>query len=110
MADEDREHTPRVNSARLADFIGKTIRLPCKVLKVDGERLTVEAADGGQVAVNATPNADVSDTFIEVIGKVNSPSSIQMLASISMGSDLDMKLVNDTIELIHDRRFYNRMF
>jgi replication factor A3 len=54
------------------------------------------------------------------------PTTVQMLACINIGSDLgmflcrlfyvilqlcvDMKLVNDTIELIHDPRFYTKMF
>ncbi|KAF8183111.1 replication factor A protein 3 [Pholiota molesta] len=110
--ENEREHTPRVNSARLVDFVNKDVRLPCKVLKLDGDRITAEASDGGQVTVTvkAPGNADVSDTYIEVIGRVTNPTTVQMHVCISMGSDLDMKLVNDTIELIHDPRFFSKMF
>ncbi|KJA25649.1 hypothetical protein HYPSUDRAFT_134608 [Hypholoma sublateritium FD-334 SS-4] len=107
---DEKEFSTRVNSARLADYVSKHVRLPCKVLKMDGERITVEASDGGQVTVNLAPNADVLDTFIEVVGRVINPTTVQMLACVNLGSDLDLKLVNDTVELIHDPRFYSKMF
>jgi len=50
------------------------------------------------------------DSYIEVVGRVDDANTVQMLAFINLGDDLDMKLVNDTIELIHDPRFYTKMF
>lgn len=69
----------------------------------------------------------LSEPFLEIIGKVTSPTSLQMLACIGLGSDvgrcmeyivlnisidlpLDMKLVDDTITLIHDKRFFEKWF
>lgn len=71
------------------------------------------------------------DSYVEVVGRVIDANTVHMLASINLGDDLgklfflffrftiylrflfhipDMKLVNDTIELIHDPRFYKKMF
>ncbi|KAJ3505991.1 hypothetical protein NLJ89_g7120 [Agrocybe chaxingu] len=108
--DTEKGISPRVNSARLANFVGQEVRLPCKTLRIDGSRVTVEASDGGQVNVQALPNTDISETYIEVLGRVKDASTVQMLACINLGPNLDMKLVNDTIELIHDPRFYSKMF
>jgi len=108
--DPDRQLSIRVNSARLAEYAGKNIRLPCKVLFVDGERLLVEASDGGQVTVNVPANERLQDPYIEVVGKVQDSSTILMFSCIGLGAHLDMKLVNDTIELIHDPRFLQKMF
>jgi len=109
--EEKRELSTRVNSRRLADYLEQNVRLPCKVLRmVDEKKLLVEASDGGEVTVVVPPNAAVRDTYVEIVGKVSSASSINMLSCIALGSDLDMKLVNDTIELIHDPRFYQKMF
>lgn len=71
--------SPRVNSARMPNFIGTTVHLPCKVLKVDllfrlhsaahadpidgwmralqfqDSSAIVEACDGGQVEVRLHP-------------------------------------------------------
>ncbi|KAI6127536.1 hypothetical protein EV401DRAFT_988020 [Pisolithus croceorrhizus] len=49
--------SPRVNSARLPAFMGRTVRLPCKVLKFQGASVIVEACDGGQVEVRLNPRA-----------------------------------------------------
>ncbi|KDR80058.1 hypothetical protein GALMADRAFT_242278 [Galerina marginata CBS 339.88] len=106
----DKDLSTRVNASRLPDYIGQNVRLPCRILKVDGAQITVETSDGGQVTVSVLPNTDISDPFLEIIGKVLTPTSVQMFACVKMGSELDMKLVNDTIELIHDPRFYQKMF
>jgi replication factor A3 len=73
------------------------------------------------------------DSYVEVVGRVIDANTVQMPAFINLGDDLgellptfsvydslmilfasihilDMKLVNDTIELIHDPRFYTKMF
>ncbi|PPQ79715.1 hypothetical protein CVT25_003284 [Psilocybe cyanescens] len=106
-----KELSTRVNSARLPQFTGKSVRLACKVLTLDANRMTVEASDGGQVTVvQIPPNTNISDPYVEVIGKATNPTTIQMYACVNLGQDLDMKLVNDTIELIHDNRFYQKMF
>ncbi|KAF4618436.1 hypothetical protein D9613_009868 [Agrocybe pediades] len=105
----------RVNSRRLADYVGQMVRLPCKVLKFEAEGVIVEAADGGQVTVTtpmdpATKIPNELSQYVEIVGKVENASKIKTRGCINMGDDLDMKLVNDTIELIHDARFYQKMF
>ncbi|KAI0078331.1 replication factor A protein 3 [Panus rudis PR-1116 ss-1] len=96
--------SPRVNSARLADYIGRNVRLTCKVLKVSSDSALVEASDGGQVKIiiTATP---ITDTYIEVIGKVEEPGVIKMLNCVNQGNNLNMKLVNSVVELWHNPKF-----
>ncbi|KAF5356879.1 hypothetical protein D9756_006515 [Leucocoprinus leucothites] len=106
------EHlSPRVNSKRLNDFVGKTVRLPCKVLSFnDGNTLTVEASDGGHVRVLLPNSPDIRDTFVEIIGSVSDSSSIKMMACINMGDKLDLKLANDVTEKTFDPRFKDMFF
>ncbi|TFK34446.1 replication factor A protein 3 [Crucibulum laeve] len=105
------EHvSTRVNSARLPFYIGKMVRLPCKILNFNSASATVQAADGGEVIIRLIADIPMSDTFVEVIGNVVDATTIKMMGCVNLGSDLDLKLVNDTIELIHDPRFYKRMF
>ena len=40
---DDKEFSTRVNSARLADYVSKHVRLPCKVLKVSQISLISDA-------------------------------------------------------------------
>ncbi|KAJ7266909.1 replication factor A protein 3 [Mycena haematopus] len=101
----------RVNSALLPRFPGKNVRLTCRPIKFNGSSATVAASDGGEVTVTLLPDTHMApDTYYEVIGSVINPTSIKMYHCISMGPDLDMKLVDDTIKLTHDPRFYTKMF
>ncbi|KAF8817062.1 replication factor A protein 3 [Phlegmacium glaucopus] len=108
--DRDRDLSTRVNAARLPEYIGRHVRLACKVLKLNGDRATVEASDGGQVNVKLSAAANIVDSYVEVVGRVVDATTVQMHVCINLGDNLDMKLVNDTIELIHDPRFYSKMF
>ncbi|OJA20766.1 hypothetical protein AZE42_09728 [Rhizopogon vesiculosus] len=96
----------RVNAGRLADLKGRTVRLPCKVLRLADDTALVEASDGGQVEVQRK-NVDVTATYIEVVGSVVNATSIKALTAIPLDSEdeIDMKLVNDTIELSFESRF-----
>ncbi|TFK73508.1 replication factor A protein 3 [Pluteus cervinus] len=102
----------RVNSARLADYQGQMVRLACRVGKLSDGNATVVAADGGEVSIliGRLPVLEISDHFIEVIGKVENATTIRMLNLVNLGNELDLGLVNDTIEFIHDPKYYNRIF
>jgi len=107
------EHvSTRVNSARLPDFVGKTVRLACRVLRRTADTVAVEASDGGEVSIQLPRDtmANIEDPYVEIIGKAIDATTIRMLGCTNLGQELDLKIVNDTIELIHDPRFYNKMF
>ncbi|KAI6148744.1 replication factor A protein 3 [Pisolithus tinctorius] len=103
--------SPRVNSARLAAFVGRTVRVPCKVLKFQGSSAIVEACDGGNIEVRLSPSNELTATYVEIIGQVLGDATIKFLGAVSLDSDkeLDMKLVNDVVELTFDPRF-KKMF
>lgn len=44
-------------------------------------------------------------TFIEIVGPLVDANTIKAEMVLSLGDELDMKLVNDVIELSHDPRF-----
>ncbi|KAF9442966.1 replication factor A protein 3 [Macrolepiota fuliginosa MF-IS2] len=102
--------SPRVNSARLPNFVGKTVRLPCKVVSFNGPNAIVEASDGGQTTIVLSAGSDIQDTFVEVVGTVVDSTTIKMMVGVNMGDKLDLKLVNDTIEMMHDPRFQKIFF
>ncbi|KZT25695.1 replication factor A protein 3 [Neolentinus lepideus HHB14362 ss-1] len=105
------EHvSTRVNGKRLAEYVGRTVRLVCKVLQFKGDSALVETSDKMQVEVRLSKDARVTDTYVEVVGKVNDATTVTMMACINMGSDLDMELVDFTIETINDPRFLGSIF
>ncbi|KIJ61645.1 hypothetical protein HYDPIDRAFT_96413 [Hydnomerulius pinastri MD-312] len=75
--------SPRVNAARLPSFVGRTVRLPCKVINVKGGAL-VEACDGGQVEVRLTDSQELAGTYVEIIGQVVSESCIKFMLGLSL--------------------------
>ncbi|KAJ7485515.1 replication factor A protein 3 [Mycena latifolia] len=111
MGDSDSLTSTRVNSALIPRFSGKNVRLTCRPLKFMGSTATVTACDGGEVTVTLLPDTHMaSDTYYDVIGSVVAPTTIKMYQCIPMGTNIDMKLVDDTVKLMHDPRFYAKMF
>ncbi|KAG1740159.1 replication factor A protein 3 [Suillus paluster] len=96
----------RVNAARLSGITGRTVRLPCKVLRLSDDIAIVQASDGGQVEIQRK-NVDVTATYVEIIGSVVNESTIKAAAAIPLDSEgeLDMQLVNEVIELTFEPRF-----
>ncbi|KAN0084211.1 Replication factor A protein 3 [Tylopilus felleus] len=101
------DQSPRVNAARLPNFVGRIVRLPCKVLSRHADGALVQACDGGQVNITMTEHDQLVGTFVEIIGKVVDDSTIKVLRGLNLDSDkeLDMTLVNDVVELTFDPRF-----
>ncbi|KAJ7211385.1 replication factor A protein 3, partial [Mycena pura] len=106
----------RVNSALLPRFTGKNVRLACRPIKAQddqfmGDNATVAASDEGEVTVTLRSDTHMApDTFYEVLGIVVNPTTIKTYRCTSMGTNIDMKLVDDSIRLMHDPRFYTQIF
>ncbi|KAJ7219261.1 replication factor A protein 3 [Mycena pura] len=100
----------RVNSELLPRFVGKIVRLTCRPVEMKTDAWTVQACDGGTVTVTLQPDSLTTDAYYEVIGGVTSDTTIKMYRSKNLGNELDMTLVNDTINLMHDPRFYSGIF
>ncbi|THH21141.1 hypothetical protein EW146_g342 [Bondarzewia mesenterica] len=106
------EHiSTRVNSHHLASFVGHPVRIVGKILKFQDDIAIMEACDGGQVEIRLPrAEAEMTDTFVEVIGTVVDASTVKMMACTNMGSTLDMKLIKDVVDLTHDPKFAKRIF
>ncbi|KAG9221653.1 hypothetical protein CCMSSC00406_0005566 [Pleurotus cornucopiae] len=117
-------HAMRVNYRHLGQYVGKNVRVWGKLLRFEGnDSAIVEASDGGNITVQWAPGTTIkelimpsyqtttmTDTFVEVIGTVKDHQTIKLMACVNMGSNVDLKLANDTVELMHDPRFYQSMF
>ncbi|KAJ7774627.1 hypothetical protein DFH07DRAFT_952337 [Mycena maculata] len=97
----------RVNSTLVPRFIGKQVRLVCRPIKLTANGWTVQACDGGEIMVTLQPDRLTTDTYFEVVGSVVNANTIKMFKSIPLGN---MTLVNDTIGLMHDPRFFDKIF
>ncbi|KAJ7634713.1 hypothetical protein FB45DRAFT_743316 [Roridomyces roridus] len=76
-----------------------------------GTTATVLTCDGGEITITLLPDTHMAPgEYYEVHGTVANPTTIKMNHCISMGTALDMKLVDDTVKLIHDPRFHSMLF
>ncbi|KAI0696841.1 replication factor A protein 3 [Cytidiella melzeri] len=102
-------NSPRVNSARLGDYLSRTVRLTGKVLRFTdaSNEVVLQASDGGEVRVIMISGSESSMTssFVEIIGIAQSPNSVKAQACLNLGDDLDLDLVNFVVEKWHDPKF-----
>ncbi|KAF7363436.1 hypothetical protein MSAN_00999400 [Mycena sanguinolenta] len=100
----------RVNSSLLPSYTGKAVRLTCRPLRTSAAGWTVQAPDGGEVTVTLLSDQLSSDSFYEVKGQVVNGTTVKALQVMKLEDTLDMALVNDTINMMHDPRFFNKIF
>ncbi|KAJ7155977.1 hypothetical protein C8R43DRAFT_1065592 [Mycena crocata] len=100
----------RVNSTLLQRFVGKTVKLTCRPIKLTAGGWIVQASDGGEINVTLLPDLLSPNAFFEITGNVGNATTIKMYHANNLGSDIDMTLVNDAIVLMHDNRFYTKIF
>ncbi|KAJ1310862.1 hypothetical protein OPQ81_009380 [Rhizoctonia solani] len=92
---------PRINSARMGQYVGRHVRLTCKVIKAQGDNIIVQASDGGQVEVKLPTGRTATDNYVEILGKV--VDSQRMVASevFPHGDNIDLEVVDQLVELMH---------
>ncbi|KAJ3746984.1 replication factor A protein 3 [Lentinula raphanica] len=104
------EINPRVNSATLPRFIGKMVRIPCKVLTVRDNTVTVQTSDGGEILVKYSGDGGISSSYVEIIGQVLDETTVRKAGVINFESELDLQMVDRVIRLIHDPRFFSTVY
>ncbi|KAK9814149.1 hypothetical protein WJX72_001287 [[Myrmecia] bisecta] len=92
---------PRVNFELLQRYIGKKVRLVGKVMGLDGDLLTVKAADQGLVYVKVLPGAGHASEYVEIDGIVESPNTVQEQQHVEFGSNFDLNSYNELCKLAH---------
>ncbi|TBU27013.1 replication factor A protein 3 [Dichomitus squalens] len=97
--------SPRVNKTLMAKYSGQTVRLIAKLISLKDDTAIVETSDGGQVEVKLLRNFSHGSTYLEVIGQVQDERTIKMVGCVSLGDDVDMKLVDQIVQIWHDPRF-----
>ncbi|KAI0066831.1 replication factor A protein 3 [Artomyces pyxidatus] len=106
--------SPRVNSARLGNYVAQKqpVRIVGKISNFSqkGDTALMTACDGGEVKIMLNAGHNMVDTFVEVIGTPIDPSTVRYISCTNMGANMDLKLVNDVVELTFDPKFQGRLF
>ncbi|KAF8629423.1 hypothetical protein AX15_003472 [Amanita polypyramis BW_CC] len=102
--------SPRVNAALFPQYVGKAIRLVCKIVSVQDDMAIVQVSDGGELHVQMTRDQHIGDSgpFVELIGNVIDATTLRLMTCINLGQELDMSIVEGAIRLTHDPRFSNK--
>ena len=80
--------TPRVNSGLIKNFVNANVRIVGKVVASPANGFaTISASDGGNVRINTLAESEWTDSFVEVIGKVNADGSMTELFSTGFGNN-----------------------
>ncbi|PVF93191.1 replication factor A protein 3 [Serendipita vermifera] len=94
--------SPRVNAARMPNYIGQSVSVVAKVIKLTGNSVAiVELSDGGQIEVRLSADSHMRDSYVEIIGRVENANTLKMQTVLNLGDKIDMAVVNHTIELMH---------
>ncbi|KAH8833844.1 hypothetical protein DL96DRAFT_1578579 [Flagelloscypha sp. PMI_526] len=109
---------PRVNSAKIPQFMGKPVLVACTVVQRTPDSATVVTSDGGQITVqfnSALPENErpQDKTVVEIIGSVINSSTIKLMKCSRIGAPgatLDNTLFNDVVEMIHDAKYRDIFF
>jgi len=91
---------PRINSARMGQYIGRHVHLTCKVIKAQGENIIVQTSDGGQVEVKLVGDQTALASYVEILGKVTGQRLVALQVR-QLGDDVDLDVVNQLVELMH---------
>ncbi|EGG12222.1 uncharacterized protein MELLADRAFT_70702 [Melampsora larici-populina 98AG31] len=100
--------TPRINSSMLPNYIGRVVRISGKLISLQTEAV-IESTDGGQITVIVAPNSLIgSDTFLEIIGKVESDNTIREMDTCNFGENYDLQLAQAVVEITNNPMFVSK--
>eukprot|EP00921_Rhytidocystis_pertsovi_P014046 GHVQ01022876.1.p1 GENE.GHVQ01022876.1~~GHVQ01022876.1.p1 ORF type:complete len:114 (-),score=13.96 GHVQ01022876.1:922-1263(-) len=95
----------RVNRTHLPDFVGKVVRFVGRIDDVECGVVILEAPDGGQVKCRLQDEVPNS-RYIEVLAEVKVDLTlVQRSFLVELGDKLDMRTVNETINLTFHPQF-----
>ncbi|CZU00117.1 hypothetical protein PFAG_05507 [Plasmodium falciparum Santa Lucia] len=93
---------PRVNKKYLNKFYNKNVRLVGKVLKKDGNELTLLTCDNAEIKcyLNEEQADDSFETYVEVLGRVNEDDTLSNIVYVQNGGNsMNLNELNNLINL-----------
>ncbi|KYN96013.1 putative replication factor A protein 3 [Plasmodium gaboni] len=93
---------PRVNKKYLNKFYNKNVRLVGKILKKDGNELTLLTSDNAEIKcyLNDEQMDDSFETYVEVLGMVNEDDTLSNIVYVQNGGNsMNLNELNNLINL-----------
>mmetsp|Transcript_26003 Transcript_26003/g.55632 ORF Transcript_26003/g.55632 Transcript_26003/m.55632 type:complete len:114 (-) Transcript_26003:81-422(-) len=91
--------TPRVNFDLMQRYVGRKVKLVCKVEEFSGESVKVTTCDGQAVFVKPKQGSQYDTAFVEIEGVVENNTTVQEESFTSFGDSFDMKNYNELCKL-----------
>ncbi|GAW82665.1 replication factor A protein 3 [Plasmodium gonderi] len=93
---------PRVNKKYLTKFYNKNVRVVGKVLKKEGDELTLQTCDNEEIKciLNENQMDDKLEQYVEVLGKVNEDDTLSDIVYVQNGGNsLNLNEINNLINI-----------
>jgi replication factor A3 len=93
------EPTPRVNYELMQRYVGRKVRLVCKVEEFAGDTLKASSCDGQTVFIKPKQGSNYDTAFVEIEGIVENGTTVQEESFTSFGDSFDMNNYNELCKL-----------
>ncbi|KIW00175.1 uncharacterized protein PV09_08216 [Verruconis gallopava] len=97
MADES---TPRINASYLESFQGQRVRFVGKVVRLQGDRATVDCAGQITLILNRDSHLVMNHAF-EIVGQVTPDLSVRVNQALDFGTDFDFNAYEAVVNATH---------
>ncbi|KAK0474712.1 hypothetical protein EDD18DRAFT_1357434 [Armillaria luteobubalina] len=102
--------SPRVNWEFMQKFLNQRVTIAGEILAVQDGTATIRTSDKHEVQVTLLPDTVIPTKYAEFVGLVVDSNHVTMERFGITSDDLDMTIVDRTVRVIHDPRFFSRIF
>lgn len=99
---------PRVSSSNISRYINQKVLLVGEVLSQGGDTASIRTCDNNEISVHLPPGEQFERRYVQVIGKVESSRSVDVIHILSSSDNFDMDNYNKALELANGK--YKELF
>ena len=99
---------PRVSSSNISRYINQKVLLVGEVLSQGGDTASIRTCDNNEISVHLPPGEQFERRYVQVIGKVESSRSVDVIHILSSSDTFDMDNYNKALELANGK--YKELF
>ncbi|KAG2501556.1 hypothetical protein HYH03_000063 [Edaphochlamys debaryana] len=92
--------SPRVNFETMQRYHGRKVILCGQITSIENGCVRLQTADKGEVTVTGG-SAPYEGRFVEVLGTVSSPNTIQELEHVNLNDNFSLEMFNELVKLSH---------
>lgn len=96
---------PRINGKQMSSYLGRHVLMIGEVVSshVGNSQVTIKSPDGIVMTVILPGDEVCDEPFIQVVGKVSSPTSLEALTMHTIPPGFDLENYNKVVELMNTK-------